>query len=512
VEASESFVPVIAVTADRPFELLDCGAPQTIDQTRLFGQFARAFVDVGMPDAHPEALLALRRKVAQAVHKSRHPLPGPVHLNVHARKPLEPVLPSELEGPTADEESLRARVTMLLAEPPLTAQAPEARLPKSALATLLDRIERAERGLIVVGRREPFEAPAQAEAFLRLAEITGLPLLAEAPSQLRLDTRSSEAVFVDAIEGVVRAKLRSSAPPDLVLELGPPLTSGAFAELAARLPRNTRVAVQRHGWADPQNSLAELYGADPAAVALELVTELERRPRVQSEARRAFRQELQEANRAAWNASDELLSQPSASLLEPVAVRQVVESLPNDALLAVGNSLAIRELDWVAKRGMANATVWVQRGANGIDGLIAGASGAALASRRPTCLLLGDVSALHDLGSLHTARLVKTPFLVVVVDNGGGHIFNMLPFAAQAAHRPEVWRYWSTPPEIDLRAAAATFGARYAEAASTAEISRVVKAALSEPGLALLRLVVEPGSAERFARQLPERIVARQAP
>lgn len=512
VEASESHVPVIAVTADRPFELLDCAAPQTIDQTRLFGRFARAFIDVGMPDAHPGALAALQRKAARAVLSSQHPLPGPVHLDVHAHKPLEPVRLSDLEAPSEAERALSATVERLLSEGPTRAHAPARALSAAALASLVERVERAERGLLVVGRVEPFESARGRDAFLRLAEITGFPLVAEAPSQLRLDARPTEATLIDAVDGVVRGHLERAREPDLVLELGAPLTSGAFAEHLASLARGTRLSVQAHAWADPQNSLAELYFADPSGAAEQLSAELERRPRAESEQRRAFREELTRANDAARAETDELLLEEGDGLLEPLAVREVLQGLPGGALLAVGNSLAIREVDWVGRRGLASATVWVQRGANGIDGLIAGAAGAATAAGRPTCLLLGDVSALHDLGSLATARSVKSPLLVAIIDNGGGHIFGLLPFAARAADDPELWRFWSTPPEVDWQAASKAFGARYAAAATATDVRGAVSDALRTPGLTLLRLIVEPGSGERFSRALPERVRARLAP
>jgi 2-succinyl-5-enolpyruvyl-6-hydroxy-3-cyclohexene-1-carboxylate synthase len=435
-----------------------------------------------------------------------------VHLNVHARKPLEPVTLDQLEAPTDEERALNARVTALLAENPLRTHPPALKLAPEAVDALLARIERCERGLLVVGRREPSEYGAHRDAFLRLAELTGLPLVAEAASQLRFDKRPTEAALIDAIDGVTRAHLATAPSLDFVLEFGAPLTSGAFAELSAKLPRGVRSAVQRSGWADPHNSLAELFLADPGEAAAQLVTALEKRQRTESDARRAFRQELLEANRASWREHDELLSSGSGKLLEPAAVRAVLQNLPDGALLAVGNSLVIREVDWVGRRGIAETTVWVQRGANGIDGLIAGASGAAHASQKPTCLLLGDVSALHDLGSLAIARRANVPFAVVVVDNDGGHIFNMLPFAAQAAHDAARWQFWSTPPSVDFAHAAAAFGGRYAEASTESDVARHMAAALSTPGLTLLRVIVEPGSAERFARELPQRVRARLAP
>lgn len=549
IEASESRIPLLVLTADRPFELLDCAAPQTIDQTHLFGRYARRFVDLGNPTPSAEALAAVRRKASQAVFTARWPLAGAVHLNAHAAKPLEPVGVADLADATPAEHALEARVAELLASPVPRAHAPHPIPDPRAVALLLERLMRCKRGLIVVGRREPWlesepsaargaaEAPASAEHALltsgsappwQLAERSGLPLLLEAPSQLRLEPRGSDAVVIDAIESVLRVAWPPKSDesdgalplPDFVLELGAPLTSGAWANLAARLPRGVRHVVSDAPWPDPQNNLAELIVADPWAVAAELARGLRSalpaepegnlreslEPATVGEARSAWRSRLEQLNRMAWSTVEAALEASSESVFsEPCAVRTLVESLPRGSLLALGNSLPIREVDWVCPTGTGDVTVLVQRGANGIDGLIAGATGAAVASRKPTCLLIGDVSALHDIGSLALARSSPVPLVIAVLDNGGGRIFHLLPFAAQGTQSPEQWRYWATPPEIDFAAAAQTFGLRYAACQNSAELRRALTSAFeSASGATLLHLRVATGSAQEFLANLPE--------
>lgn len=524
IEASQSRVPLLVLTADRPFELLECAAPQTIDQLQLFGRYARWFSDLGAPDPGPLALSALQRKASQAVLASTAPLPGPVHLNAHAAKPLEPVDLLELEGATADEHELHGRVEALLEAPMPRSHPPLLQANEDALSLLTARLRSCRRGLIVAGRRELWQ-PRDPAGPLRLAEKASLPLLVEAPSQLRLRGLETSATVIDAIDSVLRvgwpldAEARDPLQlPDFVLELGPPLTSGAWAAFASRLPRGVRHVVSADPWPDPHNDLTELVLGDPWRVASALAARLgvgaapgaaidSIESTAASDAREAWSAHLGQLNARAWELVEGALraGAPGEPLSEPAAVGTLVSALPGGALLAIGNSLPIREVDWVCRRGSAELDVWVQRGANGIDGLVAGASGAAHASGKPTCLLLGDVSALHDLNSLALARSSPVPLVIAVVDNGGGRIFGLLPFADQAEDADALWRFWATPPAVDFEAAARTFGLRYVCCGSQDEIQHAVRNAFegSAAGAWLLHLRVETGSAARFLRDLP---------
>ncbi|NLE85345.1 MAG: 2-succinyl-5-enolpyruvyl-6-hydroxy-3-cyclohexene-1-carboxylic-acid synthase [Myxococcales bacterium] len=566
IEAHQSRTPLIVLTADRPFELLECAAPQTIDQQGLFGKHVRWFADLGAPEASASALAALCRKASQAVLATVSPLAGPVHLNAHAAKPLEPVDIAQLdgatpEGATAVERRLHEQVQALLDAPQPRAHLPSLEVSPEALQLLTERIRRCRRGLIVAGRRELWHETRDGElpGPLQLAERSGLPLLVEAPSQLRLQRFDTTATVLDAVDSVLRvawpppvaaedgdAESGASGAlqlPDFVLELGPPLTSGAWAAFAARLPRGVRHVVNGDAWPDPHNDLTELVLADPWRVAAQVAARLAGsttrgdatrgdatrggaaggaaadgaleggppeasvEPALSADARRSWRTQLGQLNGRAWELIDGALGADDGAgpLAEPEAVRTLVTALPPGTLLALGNSLPIREVDWVCPRGSAAVDVWVQRGANGIDGLIAGATGAAHASGKPTCLLLGDVSALHDLNSLALARTSPVPLVIAVVDNGGGRIFGLLPFAAQAEEAETQWRYWATPPEVDFEAAARTFGVRYVACSNRAEIRGALRDAFdaSLPGAWLLHLRVETGSAARFLRELP---------
>jgi 2-succinyl-5-enolpyruvyl-6-hydroxy-3-cyclohexene-1-carboxylate synthase len=183
-------------------------------------------------------------------------------------------------------------------------------------------------------------------------------------------------------------------------------------------------------------------------------------------------------------------------------VRAAVESMPPGSLLVVGNSLPVRLLDAFVPAGARSVRVASQRGANGIDGLVSGAAGAALAAGDPTLLLLGDVSLAHDLGGLAAARLVKSPLVVLVVDNGGGRIFDQLPVAKLYAGRPERAELWLTPPHLELEHAGPLFGIPYAAPASLDELRAALRRGFEHAGATLVHVRVAPQSAQSALQRI----------
>jgi 2-succinyl-5-enolpyruvyl-6-hydroxy-3-cyclohexene-1-carboxylate synthase len=182
---------------------------------------------------------------------------------------------------------------------------------------------------------------------------------------------------------------------------------------------------------------------------------------------------------------------------EGQAVRAAAAALPAGALLALGNSLPVRLIDtWCPAGALApGIDVCAQRGASGIDGLIAGAAGSATATGRPTALLLGDVSFAHDAAALAVARRSPAPLAVIVIDNGGGRIFERLPVGACAPLAPHLERFWLTPPQLDIAAVAAAYGAGAVTADAPPALAAAVAAALARPGCTVIRAPVDPSAA-----------------
>lgn len=476
IEASHARVPLVVLTADRPPELHGCAAPQTIDQQHLFGRFARGFVDLGLPDAHPAALRGLRRRAARMVALSLGPEPGPVHLNVPARVPLE------ASADAATQEVIDA----IAREPVPRAAATRRAATDETIAQLALACRGAERGLIVAG---PLPVGTDRSAIAALARVTGFPLAAEAGSQLRF---GGDAPLCDAFDLLMRAPAwRAAHRPDLVIELGAPPTSGPWARAADGLRDCRRVVIAPHGWNDPTASADVLVHADVADTAARIAARLG--PARTS----AWAEAWSAANRRARAWVDRSLRDGD----EHTAVRAAVDTLPDGALLVLGNSLPVRVVDTACAASARQVDVVTQRGACGIDGLVAGAAGAASATRRPTALLLGDVSFAHDIGGLAAARLADTPLAIVVIDNAGGRIFEQLPVAATPGAAEVFERFFLTPPGLDVAAAAAAYGIPSRAAGDVdVDVAAEVRGALERPGATVLHVRVSPHSARDLDR------------
>jgi len=488
VEASLARLPVLVLTADRPFELQHSSAPQAIDQIKLFGDSARAFFELGVPDATPSALQGLVRSVAHAVHAAQNGHPGPVQLNARARKPLEPTTADD-----APARNLRESVDALLARGPAVTS-------RSALHGDVTRLARAcvetARGVIFVGP-EPAYHPEAVHALSRLAEITGYPLLCEATSQARFRSELAPGVLcIDAFEWLLRsASLREALAPDLWLSFGGTPTSGGYERWLSSGMSGQRFVIAEYGFPDPHGLANELVSASTTSAANDTVRHLQH-TRLQHEAERErFRHAWRDANDQAWLAVEQELARPATQLSEACAIRELLDALPDPCQLMLGNSLPIREVDaYVPSRACA-LRVLCQRGANGIDGLISGAAGAASQRNEPTVLLLGDVSFMHDLGGLAVAREALGSFVIVVIDNGGGRIFEQLPIFGQFREHAEASAYWLTPPRAELEHAARLFGYHYAKLSERASIAEAVRDATSRAGVSVLQIVVDGSSA-----------------
>ena len=501
MEAREAGVPLIALTADRPMELMDCAAPQATDQTKLFGSAVNHFAEVDLAGpVDPLSLRAIRRTAAQAVFRSRWPRPGAVHLNVRARKPLEPEA-------GAGDGSLAAAVDALLAEP-IEAAVPAARPDPAALDRAAALCRRAERGLIVAGPL-PLPPPAAREAdgdafgLAELAGRTGFPLLAEATSQSRFTEGDTAADAARLGAAWAADGGEALALPDLILQVGaPPVAAGAQRLIeAAGAPR---IVLSDGPWTDPDGLGSVFLFGDVGCSTSELSRRLE--------------DVAPGAEAAAWR--EDVLGlcgrfRPAAGSPAPdgpgfhdgEAAAAAVAATPADALLMLGNSLPVRLVEtWAACPGRR---VWVasQRGLSGIDGLVAGFLGSLNSGGFPVGLLLaGDVSLLHDLDGLAIATEYGDgpPAVVVVIDNQGGRIFDRLPIAKAEVFRGPAGRHWLTPHGVDFGGLARAFGVPYARVEDASELAREIGAALARRGVSLIVAGVAPGAleaAEELLRQ-----------
>jgi 2-succinyl-5-enolpyruvyl-6-hydroxy-3-cyclohexene-1-carboxylate synthase len=492
VEASLSYIPLLVLTADRPLELQDCAAPQTVDQIKLMGDHVRRFYELGTPDAAPSALIGLRRLAAQAVHYALWPTPGPVHVNARARKPLEPVAAAGAAG-----EALETRVDDLLARPIVSAPPPAVQPDLDALERTAAVCRGTERGLIVCGPG-PLRQRRLRESIDRLARATGFPVLAESTSQLRFGARPDGVSRCDAFDAVLRSPgFRAHHRPDVVVQIGAAPVSAGYEQYALSYADVGSIVVAPYGWQDPFSRATELILGDPL-LALE---QLERAIGTTAAPPSEWSEAFDEADRRAWRVVDADIANGDDAFSEGAAVRTVFERVPHGSLVMLGNSLSVREVDTFYRPGSVDVDILCQRGANGIDGIVAGASGSAAAQEQPVTVLLGDVSFLHDLTGLALAGRAGVPVVVVVVNNDGGRIFEQLPLASITGLPPAVMEHVTTPHDARLEHAALLFGHRYGAAMSPTDLAELLDNAYAAPGCTVVEAKVSAhGAAEQHRR------------
>ncbi len=514
VEAAHAGVPLIAITADRPAELQACGASQTIDQRAIYGSFVRGAFDLGAPIADPLALRAVRRSIIQAVTRALGPDPGPVHINVPLRKPLEPAVPS-----TDDERALAATVAELISDRPLIAPPQLAPDPR-AIEMLARAIAIEPRGVIVAGalpasfatdpRRDP------REAVFEIARRSGYPIIAEAGSQLRLCMRPDDVTFVDAFDVVATHGPR----PMMILQLGAEPVAAAWQGFLAssRDAGAARFVLAGPRWHDADSSSDGVILGDVAHATRDLATQLAHAERTSAASlrRRVERDAASLAWRDDWRALDqrgrEALDRAMRELpaSEVATLRDALAAIPPATTIQIGNSLPIRVVDHAPRhdhhdRPDHDTLVLTQRGAAGIDGLIASAAGATHGGK-PVVLVLGDVSFAHDLGGLIAAREAVMPLTILVIDNAGGRIFDGLPIA-KADLGDAFAKHWTTEPQIDVVAVARALGLA-AVPASRETISYDVATAITTPGVTVIHAAVSPTG----ARDVRARAIELSAP
>lgn len=444
VEASVDGVPLIALTADRPAELRQTGANQTIPQPPLFAPYVRWAVDLPAPSADVDPAFVLTT-AAQAAHRARTP-PGPVHLNVPFREPLAP----DPDGwtPPPDPQGVLARY--LAAEVPFTAYE-AARVPAAA-ETLVERLASVERGVVVAGR---LRTRAEGEAAARLARRLGWPLLPDVTSQVRLAAPEEACPFFDLVLG--SPVFRAAHRPEAVVYVGARATSKRLGVWLAETAPPLLVVVRNDPERlDPDHRVSHRVQADVAAWCDAVAAALPPRP--------------PSAWTAAWRAASDAvgaalaahpqLADPAAPVSEPGTARAVARLLPAGHGLVLASSMPVRDADAFADPDGAGAPVAANRGASGIDGTVATAAGFARGLGRPATLLVGDLALLHDLNALALLRDAdQPPVTVVAVNNDGGGIFHFLPIAR---HADLFEPFFGTPHGMDFAHAARQFGLAYA--------------------------------------------------
>ncbi len=484
IEAHQENVPLIVLSADRPPELRDSGANQTIDQIKLFGSYVRWFFDLPTPTTALSPSFVLGR-VDRLVHKAFGPPAGPVHLNVMLREPLAP----EVQPPSQEyTASLKDRGN---SHWPQTRLASVEQLPSDlTLEEVRKIVQNTERGLVIVGGLPPTVDRA---VLVRCLNRLGWVTLADVTSGLRLgyDWRG----FVPHLDLLLTDH---SFRFDTVLHLGDRYVSKRMMLHLQKHPPQTylRVSTSEH-WIDPAQTVTHLVQASPEAFCRLLEDTLV------SNADSRFARDLRQRS----NEVERLLKvRFDASEMNQIALaRMIANEIPTGHGLFLANSLAVREVDMFAQRLEGPVVTTANRGASGIDGNISTAAGLAAGLQKPVTLLIGDLAFLHDLNALSLLRHLKQPLIIVLVNNGGGGIFHWLPIA----RFDDVFEtYFATPHAFTFESSARQFHLSYWQPDSLQSLRQAYREALKNNGSSLIEVRTDRRENATMYRRLLEEIAS----
>jgi 2-succinyl-5-enolpyruvyl-6-hydroxy-3-cyclohexene-1-carboxylate synthase len=437
VEASADSKPVIVLSADRPFELLETGANQTIRQQDIFGSYTRWSFELPEPGTGTP-LASLLSTIDHAVRKSLGSPAGPVHLNLPFREPLEPESPD-----LAHRWAEPIRQWLASDKPWSRFEHPVTEPGMECIETLREILAQAERPLFVAGSMDRTD---DAEAVAALARSLGIPLFADLTSGLRL---SAECLPWQL--AFQRESFAGSFRPDVVIHFGGALIGKQPAMTIRNYPPRHYVIVRRHpGRLGPDHNVTMSVEASPATVAAALETC--RKPEQRLDCHDFF---------AAVSAMLEASACAPGNPVNEISAPRIVSSLAgNEHALFISNSMPARDMDmYAAPVSKEPVRCALNRGVSGIDGIISTAAGFSAGLGRPVTLLIGDISFLHDLNSLSLLGHPWNTVIVIVLNNHGGGIFSFLPIASQTDRLDECF---ATPQEFSIESAARTFGLGYA--------------------------------------------------
>lgn len=463
VEASHAGIPLIVLTADRPPELRDVGAGQAINQINLYGTSARWFVEAGNHEANESTLRHFRSLGCRAVFEATGADPGPVHINLPLREPLQPVITNLGElGASAAAVGRQDGAAWT-----------SAKHPQPATPDLLEPLLRAKRPLFVVGEQHVLGLAA---AVASLASAIGAPVLADSLSQLRRHHLTEHATIVCGYDLILRnAAARSNLKPDLVVRIGETPTSKPLRSWLSELDVPQIVLDPRGTWQEPTRIASEIWQCDllaTIAAATDRVTE--------AHIPSGWVNNWRVVEAATQSAIDHAL-QGEAFPFEPAVYRRVLDGLERGATIFMSSSMPVRDVETYGGIGRDDVRYLSNRGTNGIDGVIS----TALGVRAPyncdrVIVFIGDLATLYDIGALATASRHGIPITIVCVDNDGGGIFSFLPLADYPEHFEDKI---AAPSGVDLAAVVQAFGLEY----TAPHDADALAAAVEQPGFVHLK-------------------------
>ncbi|MDP4086273.1 MAG: 2-succinyl-5-enolpyruvyl-6-hydroxy-3-cyclohexene-1-carboxylic-acid synthase [Bacillota bacterium] len=457
VEAHYSRIPLIVLTADRPHELRDVGAPQAIDQNHLYGHHVKWFAEMAPPENSFEMIRYVRTVCARAASVAAQAPAGPVHLNFPFREPLIPKL----------DEGL-----FQLAERPngyVKVNNGQLVIDDGEVKEIAKNAQKYKNGMIVCGQIDDEQFTS---AIISLAEKLNYPILADPLSQLRSMAYSSENIIETYDTFLRNDDAKQFLKPEIIIRFGAMPVSKALTIFLKENHHALQYVVDGGGgWRDPATLSTNMIYCDETKLCEKIL----KYASIHSES--AFLDSWKKIN--SLTKENMALVRDAVELNESRLFSQLADMLPEEATLFVGNSMPIRDLDSFFHNNQKSIRVMANRGANGIDGTVSTALGAALYSKS-LYLILGDLTFFHDLNGLLAAKLHDIDIHIIVVNNNGGGIFSFLP---QSQHQKNFELLFGTPIDLDFELVVRMYNGKFTRVSNWDHLTNLMSSSREDTGL-----------------------------
>jgi 2-succinyl-5-enolpyruvyl-6-hydroxy-3-cyclohexene-1-carboxylate synthase len=466
IEAYQQRTPLIICTADRPAELIGTGSNQTINQHNIFRNQIRLFRDLGLPSISDTGFYYLQKIAVKAFRISQTENRGPVHLNFPFDKPLEPF---------SYTDKVSKRITQLKPQRFSRHKAGYSSskfIHEKTFKRIVNETLASEKGIIITG---PMEYDKESiRAIKDLAVLLIYPVFADSISHLRFSVNKNEQTIISNFNSLLASeKFSESHQPDVILQFGRTPTSSSLESFLEKTNAN-RYLVNAYGDKfDPTRNSTAALAVDPVSFCKALISNIN--------------DEKFKRNKSVWlkdfihaeEVSEKIklkITQRSKFPNEPSIITEILKIVPTKSNIFIGNSLPVRDLDYFVSKTDKKLFLHFNRGASGIDGITSTALGIA-SRKKPTVLITGDLSFLHDLNALATAVKYSIPLSIIVINNNGGGIFESLPIANRIKHFSE---FFITPHNLEFAEIVKSFGINYHLITTLRELQRHLKSSLNK--------------------------------
>jgi 2-succinyl-5-enolpyruvyl-6-hydroxy-3-cyclohexene-1-carboxylate synthase len=482
VEAHYSRVPLLVLTADRPHELRDVGAPQAIDQIHMYGKYAKWFVDLALPEERQGMLRYVRTVAGRAVGTAATSPAGVVHLNFPLREPLVPNINMPNLWRQQDNRSTYLHIPSASSV-----------LSDDEMDNIAQLVKASSNGLIICGENNDLEF---GENVLRLSEHLKYPVLADPLSQLRSGVLKQG--IIDSYDLILKdAELVKELEPKVIIRFGPMPVSKPLMLMLKNNPEITQIVVDQAGvYRDPTLNASHMITCDENVFCQSLINNVEK---VQTS---NFYESWIGCNEIYWEMVDHSLGKIT-DMFEGKIVRELQELLPNRCTLVVGNSMPIRDVDTFFGHTNKDISIIANRGASGIDGVVSTALGTSVVTTKPTYLLIGDLSFYHDLNGLLAAKMHNLDLTIILINNDGGGIFSFLPQSNEEKHFETLY---GTPIGIDFSKVVDMYNGSYKKVESWEDLHTYFGTIGESKGLKVIEIPTDRKTRVKVHRELLDHV------